>query len=240
MHDGLKWALMLSLGVLLGMAPLAFGTDTGAVSAQPRPDRTAYIVSPCSTDEERVNGRCTRLTPAQKAERDQQRAAEAARAAKFEADVKAEMQRLGAHREAEIRRKLELRDRALAARPTPQPGQSPKQCTRQLVSRQISEVGSTRTDALLQVNSRATASCGIGGSYRGRSEPVCAEQKGLSLPKPPIGDCLACISMQQAVASGYVPGKGWPQPASSWTCNAMASCEAEVCPDKGPSAVTQQ
>lgn len=117
---------------------------------------------------------CIPQTPEEKAAI----AAEAARKARKEAEIKAEINRLGAHREAEIRRKFELRDRAQAAMPSPPPAQPPRQCTKKLRDSFVHEYGQSQADAAAKANASAMRSCGVAGVYRSKGPPQCSGGSG--------------------------------------------------------------
>ena len=174
---------------------------------------------------------CIPKTPAELAE---ERAA-AQRKARFEAEVQAEVSRLGAHREGEIRRRLELRENALSLRPTP----PPRQCTTQTLPRSQSWQGKDQASAMLSATRGSANVCGRDAKVS-TSPPACKRDPVLQMTRPPIGTCLACISEKQAIALGYVPGRGWPKPNESWTCSVSAQCKVEKCTGDGPAAVSRQ
>lgn len=160
--------------------------------------------------------------------------AKALKKAQFEAEVRSEMTRLGAHREKEIRQRLELRDRAQTAMPKP----PPPQCTTEIVSATPVWQQKTQAAAIAAGKANIGRSCGSARllSHSGLS---CAQDAAVTLKKPPVGSCLACISEKQAIALGYVPGKGWPKPLATWTCRTTAKCERERCTG-APASATRQ
>ena len=168
-------------------------------------------------------------------EQEKQRQIEAAAKARRDAEVKAETDRLGAHRQAEIRRKLELRDKAMAARPK----EPTKQCRIERNTRNSSWQGKTNGDALLSAQRGVRSLCGS-GEMLGSTAPVCSPDPVNELPKPPVGDCLACISEKQATSLGWVKGVGWPKREPTWTCKASATCKVEKCDAVGSSAGSRQ
>ena len=172
----------------------------------------------------------------------QEKAAEEAdrlRKARAEAEIRAEIDRLGAHREAEIRRKFELRDRALAARPKAPPT-PPKQCTTQRASATQTWVGKSQVEAQTLAQ-RGTRSVCAANRQLSASSPVCVAKPAPRLPRPRVGDCLSCVSEQMAGnLYGWKKGVGYPPvPPPQWECKVTAQCEVEKC-TAGPSGATRQ
>ena len=67
----------------------------------------------------------------------------------------------------------------------------------------------------------------------------CTQRTQFEMKPPPVGNCLACITEKQAMAFGYVPGKGYPPPKTEWVCKATITYVAERC-GSGTSKVSAQ
>lgn len=126
-----------------------------------------------------------------------------------------------------------------AATPAPTPTKAPRQCTQRTATQTVSNVSTTREGAQAGL-SRANGN--IGGSESQVSKSLgaatCKQRNQLALTPPPVGTCLACISEKQAVALGWVKGKGWPAPKTEWVCTAPLTYTAEKC-GTGTSKVRQ-
>ena len=180
-------------------------------------------------------------------ERARNEAAERERArlkAEFDRKVDAQLASMGGNpaRRAEAERFVRMKEEAEKAR-----AKIPKrQCSSRTWSQPMNVSGRTRDAAFANLTDAVSrrAGCNIGGSETVLSMSLataanCSEHVLPHLNPPPIGSCLACITQQQAVALGYVPGKGWPPPPKEWVCKATASCAAEKC-STGPSTVSGQ
>lgn len=173
-------------------------------------------------------------TPEQRARNEAAKREQARRKAEFDRKVDAQLAKLGGNpaRRAEAERFVRMQEDAQKAR-----DKLPKRnCTSRTWSQPIASSGKTRQAAFDQLTGtvRMQSGCNIGGSETVLSMSLataanCSERTLPSMKPPPIGTCLACITQQQAISLGYVPGKGWPPPPKEWVCKATASCAAEKC-----------
>jgi len=225
------------------VAALLFAGGGAAAFAQ---QYTEVIITGCSSGVYDSAGRCIDdPTPAQRSAQEdrnrreqerlaRERAEREAREAEIKRQVDAEVARLGAHRRAEAERSVRMRQEAAAAR-TP-----PRQCTTRSGTQQASITHATREGAQAAIaRVRATP----GGSETITSSNVgpasCTQRTVAHITPPPVGNCFACISEQQAVSLGYVRGKGWPAPEVEWVCTATIQFTAQRC-GSGSSTVTAQ
>lgn len=164
--------------------------------------------------------------------------------AEFDRKVDRQLASMGGNpaRRAEAERFVRMQEEAEKAR-----GKLPKrQCTSRTWSQPFSTSGRTRDAAFASLTGAVDrkSGCSIGGSESLLSMSMataanCSERTLPSIKPPPIGTCLACITEKQAVALGYVPGKGWPPASREWVCKATVSCAAEKC-GTGSSTVSGQ
>jgi hypothetical protein len=217
-------AALLASGLLATLAP-------ASLSAQGVTEVTITCGESCWTPEERARN--------QAAERERLRAK-----AELDRKVDAQLARMGGNpaRRAEAERFVRMQEDAQKAR-----AKLPKrQCTSRTWSQPMNTSGQTRDAAFAQLTGAVSrkSGCNIGGSESVLSMSLataanCSERALPSLKPPPVGTCLACITEKQAIAMGYVPGKGWPPPKKEWVCKATVACAAEKC-GSGTSAVSAQ
>ena len=190
-----------------------------------------------------------RIADAKAAEEARQRAAaEEARRQR----VAAIAREIGPGKTAAAERLLQLNEEAAKFRPqprptasatpaaTPTPASKPRQCTQRQGTQPASNVADTREKAEAGVlRARAVP----GGSESIVSSTVsgasCTQRTQFEMKPPPVGNCLACITEKQAMAFGYVPGKGYPPPKTEWVCKATITYVAERC-GSGTSKVSAQ
>jgi hypothetical protein len=173
-------------------------------------------------------------------------AAEAAR----RQQVNAIAQQIGPGKTAAAERLHELNQQAAQFRPksaqptpaaTPTPASTPRQCTQ----RQGTQPASFTADTREKAEAGVLRSRGVpGGSESIVSSSVsgasCTQRNQLHMKPPPVGNCLSCITEQQAINMfGYVPGKGYPPAKTEWVCKATVTYVAERC-GSGPSKVSAQ
>lgn len=215
---------LLASGLIAALAP-------SSLSAQ---DTTGIVFTcgeSCWTPEERARNEA--------AERERVRIK-----AEFDRKVDAQLARMGGNpaRRAEAERFVRLQDDAKKAR-----DKLPRrQCTSRTWSQPMNSSGRTREAAFASMTGAVSrkSGCSIGGSETVLSMSLataanCTERALPALKPPPIGTCLSCITEKQAIALGYVPGKGWPPAETEWVCKATVACAAEKC-SSGPSKVSGQ
>lgn len=126
------------------------------------------------------------------------------------------------------------------------PAPKARQCTSRSFSQTMSNTHASQSTAqsLLQSAIAMKTGANITGSesvVSMTSGSTNCSQRSLADPmkRPPVGNCLACITENQAIQLGYVPGQGWPAPKTEWVCKAVVQVVAEKC-GLGSSAVSSQ
>lgn len=221
---------------VLGVLVLVAGSLVAALSVPPlRAQDVTEVTITCGES-------C--WTPEERARNEAAKREQARKQAEFNRKVDAQLAKMGGNpaRRGEAERFVRMQDDAQKAR-----DKIPKRnCTSRTWSQPMTSQGRTRDAAFASLTGAVAmkSGCNITGSESVLSMSLataanCSERALPSLKPPPIGTCLACITEKQAVALGYVPGKGWPPPQKEWVCKATASCAAEKC-GTGTSAVSGQ
>jgi hypothetical protein len=183
-------------------------------------------------------------TPEERARNEAADRERARQKAEFDRKVDAQLASMGGNpaRRAEAERFVRMKEDAEKAR-----AKLPKrQCTSRTWSQPMATSGRTRDAAFANLTGAVDrrSGCSIGGTETLLSMSMataanCSEHALPSIKPPPIGTCLSCITEKQAIALGYVPGKGWPPAKKEWVCKATVSCAAEKC-GTGSSTVSGQ
>lgn len=191
-----------------------------------------------------ITGSPSPVSPEQRARNEAAERERARKKAEFDRKVDAQLASMGGNpaRRAEAERFVRMKEEAEKARE-----KLPKrQCTSRTWSQPFTTAGRTRDAAFASLTGAVDrrSGCSIGGSETLLSMSMasaanCSERALPSIKPMPIGTCLACITEKQAIALGYVPGKGWPPAPKEWVCKATVSCAAEKC-GSGSSAVSGQ
>ena len=223
---------------------LCFSVGSSLLLAQ---NVTNLVISlPCESEVYASEGACiSNPSPAQRAEQEnrnrrererleRERAEIEARRIERDRKVEAQLARFGGNpaRRAEAERFVDMQEAAEQAR-----AKLPRRvCTSRTWSKQIASTGESRDSAFASMNLAVSrkSGCGQTGSESLTSMSLgsaanCVQRTLPSIKPPPIGTCLGCITEQQAVSAGYVPGEGWPAPKVEWVCSATAQCAAEKC-----------
>ena len=191
-----------------------------------------------------ISGGPSTVSPEERARREAAERERARQQAEHDRKVDAQLASMGGNpaRRAEAERFVRMKEEAEKAR-----AKIPKrQCTSRTWSQPFSTSGSTRDAAFASLTGAVDrkSGCSIGGSetllsMSQATAANCSERALPSIKPPPVGTCLACITEKQAIALGYVPGKGWPPAKKEWVCKATVSCAAEKC-GTGSSTVSGQ
>jgi hypothetical protein len=171
----------------------------------------------------------TPVSPAEQARRDAEARRLEQEKAAFELEVAAEINRLGPARADEARSLVKMRREALAARPAPKVPATPASCTNEVVSFSETSRGqvSTQTAAGKVVENAQLACFRQTRSAATILSNTCSKDEPLIWERtPPIGDCLACISLEVAKKLGV-----YPPPLPTYGCVAKVSCQGlkKVC-----------
>jgi hypothetical protein len=150
---------------------------------------------------------------------------------------------IGPGKQAAAEKLSTMNEQLRALRPKPRPRQCASRSFSQTMSNSSANQGNAY-DRLMAAIAMKTGANITGSesvvSMTATGAPSCSRQSVVDpMPKPPVGDCLACISESQAKLLGYIPGKGWPPPNSEWVCKVAVQVVAEKC-SSGPSSVTSQ
>ena len=236
--------------VLAALAPTAGDTlgCFGRASAQ-----TAYLCAGCGCPWRKDEPECVEerrranMTPEQlkaaDAERERQlaekRRREAAEAERLAAEkarkVEALSEALGG-REAAAKRLQPLDEEAAKYRP-----KAPAAiCTTKTVAKPFSVTRANQVEAVAAIDREQKSACGNGGRYLYANSPRCKSLPPVALPRPPVGDCLACISEKMAKnLYNWDPVSGYPPlPPDQWSCEVTVQCEVRRC--TGNSSASKQ